>query len=168
MSVATELLQDVTPAVEYLRRRIHDEFPLARHIGIEVEHVADDRLVLCAPFAPNANHNGTAFGGSQFCIAVLTGWAWATCYLAARQVAADAVIQESSIRYVAPARGPLRAILQPPPAEGVERLRRMLRRAAGRGRIRLNVDVHDGAKLVTQFHGVFAVSILQEGSCPVS
>jgi thioesterase domain-containing protein len=158
MSVATELLDDVSYGVEYLRRRIHDEFPLARHIGIGVEQVADDRLVLSAPFEPNANHNGTAFGGSQFCIAVLAGWAWATCYLAARHVAADAVIQESSIRYLAPARGPLRAILQPPPPEGVEKLRRMLRRA-GRGRIRLNVDVHDGAELVTQFHGVFAVSV---------
>jgi thioesterase domain-containing protein len=73
-------------------------------------------------------------------------------------VTADAVIQESTIRYVAPARGPLRAVLQPPLPEVIEKLRRMLRRS-GRGRIRLNVDVHDGAQLVTQFHGVFAVSI---------
>jgi thioesterase domain-containing protein len=115
-------------------------------------------LVLSAPFEPNANHNGTAFGGSQFCIAVLTGWAWSTRYLAARQMAADAVIQQSTIRYLAPAGGPLRAVLQPPPSEGVEKLRRMLRRA-GRGRIRLNVDVHGAGKLATQFHGVFAVSI---------
>jgi thioesterase domain-containing protein len=158
MSVATALLDDAPYGVQYLRRRIRDEFPLARHIGIEVEDAADDRLVLSAPFEPNANHNGTAFGGSQFCIAVLTGWAWATRYLAARQVAADAVIQESTIRYLAPARGPLRAALQPPLPEVVEKFRRMLRRA-GRGRIRLIVDVHDGARLVTEFHGVFAVSI---------
>jgi thioesterase domain-containing protein len=158
MSVATELLDDVTYGAQYLRRRIHGEFPLARHMGVEVEFAADDRLVLTAPFEPNANHNGTAFGGSQFCIAVLTGWAWATLYLAARQTAADAVIQESTIRYLAAARGPLRAVLQPPLPEAVEKFRRMLRRA-GRGRIRLNVDVHSEAKLVTQFHGVFAVSI---------
>jgi thioesterase domain-containing protein len=158
MNAATALLDDVPYGVAYLRRRIRDEFPLARHIGIEVECAADDRLVLSAPFEPNANHNGTAFGGSQFCIAVLTGWAWATRYLAVRQVAADAVIQESTIRYLAPARGPLRAVLQPPLPEVVEKFRRMLRRA-GRGRIRLSVDVHDGAQLVTQFHGVFAVSI---------
>jgi thioesterase domain-containing protein len=158
MSVATDLMDDAPYGVQYLRRRIHDEFPLARHIGIEVEFAADDRFVLSAPFEPNANHNGSAFGGSQFCIAVLTGWAWATRYLAARQVAADAVIQESSIRYLAPAYGSLHAILQPPLPEAVDKFRRMLRRA-GRGRIRLNVDVHDGAKLATRFHGVFAVSI---------
>jgi len=158
MSSATALLSDVPYGVPYLQRRIHDEFPLARHIGIEVEFAADDRMVLSAPFEPNANHNGTAFGGSQFCIAVLTGWAWATRYLAARQVTADAMIQESSIRYLAPAGGPLRAILQPPLPEAIEKFHRMLRRA-GRGRVRLNVDVHCGAKLVTQFHGVFVVSI---------
>jgi thioesterase domain-containing protein len=158
MSVATTLLSDAPYGVQYLHRRIHDEFLLARHIGIEVEFAADDCLVLSAPFEPNANHNGTAFGGSQFCVAVLTGWAWATRYLAARQMAADAVIQESTIRYLAPACGPLRAILQPPPPEAIEKLRKMLRRA-GRGRVRLNVDVHSGATLVTQFRGVFAVSI---------
>ena len=158
MSAATVLLDAVPYGVEYLQRRIQDEFPLARHIGVEVELATDERLVLSAPFAPNANHNGTAFGGSQFCVAVLAGWAWATRYLAARQVAADAVIQESSIRYLAPACGALRAILQPPLPETVEKFRRMLRRA-GRGRIRLNVDVYDGARLVTQFRGVFAVSI---------
>ncbi len=158
MSVASAVRDDAPYGVAHLRRRIHDEFPLARHIGIEVELAADDRLVLTAPFEPNANHKGTAFGGSQFCIAVLTGWAWATRYLAARQVAADAVIQESNIRYLAPAYGPLRAIVQPPLPEAVDKFRRMLRRA-GRGRIRLNVEVHDGAKLVTRFRGVFAVTI---------
>jgi thioesterase domain-containing protein len=158
MSVATPLLNEVPYGVQYLHRRIRDEFPLARHLGIEVQLATDEGVVLGAPFEPNANHNGTAFGGSQFCIAVLTGWAWATRYLAARQVAADAVIQESTIRYLAPARGPLRAILQPPLPEAIEKFRRMLRRA-GRGRIRLNVDVHDAARLVTRFHGVFAVSI---------
>jgi thioesterase domain-containing protein len=158
MSAATALMDDAPYGVQYLRRRLHAEFPLARHIGIEVEFAADDGLVLSAPIEPNANHNGSAFGGSQFCIAVLTGWAWATRYLAARQVAADAVIQESNIRYLAPAYGPLRAILQPPLPEAVDKFRRMLRRA-GRGRIRLNVEVHDGAKLVTRFRGVFAVTI---------
>jgi thioesterase domain-containing protein len=159
MSAASALLDDLTGGVEYLQQRIRDEFPLASHIGIEVEYAADDGLVLSAPFAPNANHNGTAFGGSQFCIGVLTGWAWATRYLAVRQVAADAVIQESTIRYLAPARGSLRAVLQPPTAEAIEKFRRMLGRG-GRGRVRLKVDLHDGATLVTQFHGVFAVSIL--------
>jgi thioesterase domain-containing protein len=158
MSVASALLDDSPYGIGYLRRRILEEFPLARHLGIEVESVGDDGVVLSAPFAPNANHNGSAFGGSQFCVAVLAGWAWATRYLAARQMTADAVIQESTIRYLAPARGPLRATLRAPPPEHIDKFRRMLRRA-GRGRIRLHVEVHDGSALATQFEGVFAATL---------
>lgn len=152
------LLEDTPYGAAYLNRRILKEFPLARHIGIEVESAADDALVLSAPFAPNANHNGSAFGGSQFCIAVLTGWAWATRYLAARQTAADAVIQESTIRYLNPAYGALRATLQTPAPDRVEKFRKMLRRA-GRGRIRLHIHVHDGSTLATEFEGVFAATV---------
>jgi len=143
---------------EYLRHRIFAEFPLARHIGIEVESAGDEGVVLCAPFEPNANFKGTAFGGSQFCVAVLTGWAWAARYLATNRFEADAVIQESTIRYLAPVRGQLRAVLGPPAIERVDRFRRMLRRA-GRGRIRLRVDIHDGPSLATRFEGVFAAII---------
>ncbi len=158
MSVASALLDESPYGVGYLRRRILDEFPLARHIGIEVESAADDGVVLAAPFEPNANHNGTAFGGSQFSVAVLAGWAWTTRYLAVRQLAADAVIQESTIRYLAPVYGPLRAVLEAPRLEHIDRFRKMLRRA-GRGRVRLHIDVYDGATLATRLDGVFAATL---------
>jgi thioesterase domain-containing protein len=143
---------------EYLQDRIDREFPLARHIGIVVESAEDRGVVLYAPLAPNANFKGTAFGGSLFCIAVLTGWGWITRYFAASQIAADAVIQESTIRYLAPVQGALRATLMAPPAEQIEKFRRMLRRA-GRGRICLHVDIHVGHAVATRFDGVFAAAI---------
>ncbi len=158
MSVASARLEGPQHDIEDLRRRILDEFPLARHIGIEVESAGDDGVVLAAPFEPNANHNGTAFGGSQFSVAVLTGWAWSTRYLAVHHPAADCVIQESTIRYLAPVYGPLRAVLKAPPAEHIDKFRRMLRRA-GRGRISLHVDVYDGSTLATQLDGVFAATV---------
>jgi thioesterase domain-containing protein len=123
-----------------------------------VESAEDRGVVLYAPLAPNANFKGTAFGGSLFCIAVLTGWAWVTRYFAARQIAVDVVIQESTIRYLAPVQGALRATLWAPPVEQIERLRSMLRRA-GRGRIRLHVGIHFGHAVATHFDGVFAAAI---------
>ena len=51
---------------------------LAKHIGIVVESADDSAVVLRAPLAPNANYKGTAFGGSLYSVAVLTGWAWVT------------------------------------------------------------------------------------------
>ncbi len=148
---------------DYLQFRITSEFALARHIGIVVERADDSGIILSAPLLPNANlpnanYNGTAFGGSLFSVAVLTGWAWVSRYLDATGLAADAVIQESTIRYLVPVHGTLRATLRLPNPEHVEKFRKMLQRA-GRGRIRLVVDVHHGQTPATEFEGVFAAAL---------
>lgn len=153
--------------VEYLQRRIDSEFPLARHIDVTVLSADDDGVVLRAPFAPNANYKGTAFGGSLFCVALLAGWSWTTRYLAARALHADTVIQESTIRYLKPVGGELRASLHAPPLEQVEKFLKMLTRS-GRGRIRLQVDMHEGAALATRFDGTFAVAMRPDDVRPRS
>ena len=140
---------------DYLQRRIATEFALGVHIGAVVELADASGLVLSAPLAPNANYKGTAFGGSLFSLAVLTGWAWLTRYLALEAVAADAGIQTSNIRYLEPVHGEFRARLENPPSATIEKFARMLRRA-GRGRIALGVDIHDGAILAARFDGVYA------------
>ncbi|MEP6884508.1 MAG: YiiD C-terminal domain-containing protein [Gammaproteobacteria bacterium] len=151
---------------DYLQDRLMSEFALVRHIGIVVESADDSGVVLRAPLAPNANYKGTAFGGSLYSLAVLTGWAWVTRYLAARGVPADAVIQESSTRFLEPVKGELRARAIAPPQAEIDKFRKMLQRA-GRGRIRLHVDIHYDLTPATLFEGVFAAAIRQqEGSCP--
>jgi thioesterase domain-containing protein len=139
----------------YLQRRIVGEFALARHIGVEVERADDSGVVLRAPLAPNANDKGTAFGGSLYSLSVLSGWAWVTRYLAARDMPADTVIQESSMRFLVPVRGAFLASAAAPGAAHVDKFQKMLHRA-GRGRIRLTVEIHEGGRLATLFEGVFA------------
>jgi thioesterase domain-containing protein len=151
-------LQSTNFGREYLQQRIVGEFALARHIGIEVVSADDAVVVLRAPLAPNANYKGTAFGGSLYSVAVLTGWAWVTRYLAARDLSADAVIQESSVRFLVPVEGELRARAAAPAEEQIDKFRRMLQRA-GRGRIRLRVDIHYDQTLATLFDGVFAAAL---------
>lgn len=143
---------------DYLQDRIVGEFMLARHIGIVVESADDTAVVLRAPLAPNANYKGTAFGGSLYSLAVLAGWAWVTRYLAARGLSADAVIQESSIRFLAPVRGELRASVAAPSDAQIDQFRKMLRRA-GRGRIRLRVEIIYEQTPAALFEGVFAAAM---------
>jgi thioesterase domain-containing protein len=143
---------------DYLQRRIAADFPLARHLGIVVDSADDGGLVLSAPLAANANDKGTAFGGSLFSVAVLTGWAWVARHLAATEVNADAVIQESTMRYLLPVQGPLRASLVAPAAAQVEKFARMLQRA-GRGRIHLEVHIRHEGKLATVFEGLYAAAV---------
>ena len=151
-------LQSTNFGRKYLQQRILGEFALAKHIGIEVESADDAVVVLRAPLAPNANYKGTAFGGSLYSVAVLAGWAWVTRYLAARGLSADAVIQESSVRFLVPVEGELRASAVAPAGEQIDKFRKMLQRA-GRGRIRLRVDIHYDQNLATLFEGVFAAAL---------
>jgi thioesterase domain-containing protein len=151
---------------DYLQDRIVSEFALARHIGIVVESADDAAVVLRAPLALNANYKGTVFAGSLYSVAVLAGWAWVTRYLAARGIAADAVIQESSTRFLLPVQGELRASAAAPTDAQIDKFRKMLQRA-GRGRIRLRVDIHYDQTPAALFEGVFAAAMRQtEESCP--
>jgi thioesterase domain-containing protein len=115
-----------TFGAEYLQERIDREIMLARPMGIIVEAADDAALVLRAPLAPNANHKGTAFGGSLYSLAVLTGWAWLTRFLATRKLDAEAVIQESSMRFLKPVHGEMRACLEIPAAAEIDKFQKML------------------------------------------
>src|ERR1700685_987157 len=128
---------------DYLQSRIVGEFALARHIGVIVESADDACVVLRAPLALNANYKGTAFGGSLYSVAVLTGWAWATRYLETRHLPADVVIQESNTQFLVPVEGELRACAAAPSEAQIAKFCRMLQRA-GRGRIRLRVEIRFG------------------------
>jgi thioesterase domain-containing protein len=152
------VLQAANFGREYLQELIGREFMLARHIGVVVESADDAAVVLRAPLGPNANHQGTAFGGSLYSLAVLTGWAWLTRYLAARNIAADAVIQESTTRFLIPVEGELRACAESPSAAQLARFRKMLQRA-GRGRINLPVHITYRETLATLFEGVFVAAL---------
>jgi len=143
---------------EYLQQRIDREIAIARHMGVIVESADDAALVLRAPLARNANHKGTAFGGGLYSLAVLTGWAWLTRHLAVLQIDADAVIQESTMQFLKPITGELRACLSWPAGAEILRFDRMLGRA-GRGRIRLRVTLHQGQTLAADFAGLFAASM---------
>jgi thioesterase domain-containing protein len=143
---------------DYLQERLDREIMLARPMGIIVESADDSGLVLRAPLAPNANHKGTAFGGSLYSLAVLTGWAWLTRFLATRKLDADAVIQESNMRFLQPVHGEMRASLEVPAEAEIDKFQKMLVRA-DRGRIRLQVKMHEGSVLASVFDGLFAAAM---------
>jgi thioesterase domain-containing protein len=147
-----------TFGADYLQQRIDREIMLAKPMGVIVELADDAALVLRAPLAPNANHKGTAFGGSLYSLAVLTGWAWLTRFLVTRKLDAEAVIQESSMRFLKPVHGEMRACLETPAAAEIEKFQKMLVRA-NRGRIRLQVKMHEGSVLATVFDGLFAAAM---------
>jgi thioesterase domain-containing protein len=150
-------MQAIEFGVAYLQERIDREIVLAKPMGVVVESADAAGIVLRAPLPPNANHKGTAFGGSLYALAVLTGWAWLTRYIASSAIDADAVIQESSMQFLVPVKGDLRAVILPPADADIDKFRKLLLRA-GRSRIRLRVEMHQSGKLATVFDGLFAAA----------
>ena len=152
------MLQSIGYGADYLQDLIDREIMLAKPMGIIVESADESAVILRAPLAPNSNHKGTAFGGSLYALAVLTGWAWITRFLATRQLDAEAVIQESNMRFLVPVHGEMRACIEIPSAADIDKFQKMLLRAH-RGRIRLQVNMHQGPTLATVFDGLFAAAM---------
>jgi thioesterase domain-containing protein len=145
----------------FLQGLIDADIALAKHIGAVIESADDHGLVLRAPLQANANHKGTAFGGSLYSLAALAGWAWATRYLALHDISAEAVLQDSNMRFLLPVHGELRAYLLMPAAPDIDKFRKMLERAA-RGRIQLRVELRNGTAVGALFEGLF-VAVMRPG-----
>ena len=92
-----------------LQNVLHNEIPITRRIGIQVEHCDVDRIVLTAPIEPNINHKCTAFGGSLYSVAVLAGWSFVFHNMKLHHLHGHIVIQHSDVDYIAPVDGQIRA-----------------------------------------------------------
>jgi thioesterase domain-containing protein len=88
--------------IEELQELLHAEIPLTKAIGIEVREYSEYALTLYAPLRNNINHKCTAFGGSLYSLAVLSGWG--LIYLLLRQygLSGHIVIQESHTKFNKP------------------------------------------------------------------
>lgn len=142
-------------SVRELQARMHAEIPLTRHIDVRIGPYEPDALTLSAPLAANANHKGTAFGGSLFSLAVLAGWGLLALKLEERNLHAELVIQDSHVEYLAPVRGDFTARATLPEASEFSRFLRTLERR-GRARIRVSVTVAQGDIETVRFDGTFA------------
>lgn len=66
------------------QRRISEQIPIiGQGMHISLLSVSDEKVVAQLPFAGNANDKGTAFAGSLFSLAVVSGW----CLVTARAYA---------------------------------------------------------------------------------
>lgn len=87
---------------QQLTAHLYDELPLASALGLTVQQVEPNRVRLAAPFAPNRNGHGTAFGGSLATLGILGGWAMVYTRLKLDGLQQGLVIQRSECDYHAP------------------------------------------------------------------
>lgn len=125
-----------------LARVLAEELPITQSLGIGVVAASPAGVVLSLPLAANRNHKGTVFAGSLNAVATLAGWGLLWVVLRERQVEAQVVIQDATVRYLVPARGDVQARCTAPEPGVMAAAEAMLHRR-GRGRVTLRADVTD-------------------------
>ncbi|QSP94125.1 thioesterase domain-containing protein [Marinobacter salinisoli] len=129
--------------LDLLQKRIHQEIPLSRALGIRLESWDGRTFVLSAPLAPNRNHQHTGFGGSVYSVAVTAAWGLTELALADLGLSGAVVIQHGDIDYRLPVDGDFYAVCRLPQGEVSERFRKSLARY-GKGRLELVAEVFCG------------------------
>ncbi|PEN11268.1 thioesterase [Longibacter salinarum] len=151
-------------AMQKLEAMIVEEMPITKHLEFSLAAEADGKLRASAPLKPNANHMGTAFGGSLSMLATVTGWAMMhqlvqdTVEDMKRRV--EVIIQEGDIEYIKPVRDNISVICERPDDDTIERFQRMLDRW-GRARLDLKCKIDAAGERAVTFIGRYVA--LAEG-----
>src|SRR5215470_12459711 len=104
-SVTTE-----TATTAQMERYLHANIPLSAAMGVRVKVATPDEVLLAAPLAPNINHHQTVFGGSGAVLATLAAWTLLHLRVQHDRLAAQLVIQRSSMEYDRPIEGDFEAL----------------------------------------------------------
>ncbi|GAA5192660.1 YiiD C-terminal domain-containing protein [Ferrimonas gelatinilytica] len=83
----------------------HETIPLSRFMGIEAVAFEEGSLLTRADTEANKNLHGTAFAGSLYSLATLTGWGRVWLALEEAGLSGDIVLAEGQIHYRRPVRG---------------------------------------------------------------
>jgi thioesterase domain-containing protein len=138
-----------------LEQILHNEIPISRALGVRVSNYDGGSLSLDAPLEPNLNHKSTAFGGSLYSLAVLSGWGLLHLNLADAKLHKLIVIQESTIRYLRPVLHDLHAECRMDKDKFSHFL--LTLKKHGRARISLNAIITDDGLTAVEFSGRYVV-----------
>lgn len=142
-----------------LEAYLHEQIQLSRMMGVRVIESTSAGVILEAPLGPNANHRGTAFGGSVSTLATLAGWARVHTRLKNEGREGNTVIQHGTMHYDAPLTDRFRAVCGAMKDDEWERFVRTLDRR-GRARIRLDVGVEAKGVRAARFRAAY-VTLLE-------
>lgn len=139
-----------------LEQLIHKDIPLTREMQLKVIDCGEDSVSLSAPLECNRNHQNTAFGGSLFSLAVLSGWCLLLDRLDNYQLQGNIVIQDSEIKYLLPVEGEIIATCRLDKSDTLKRFIKMYQRK-GMARIQLKSEIQIANQTAVEFSGHYVV-----------
>jgi thioesterase domain-containing protein len=136
--------------------------PIAGAMGLQVISYGAEGLTLSAPLGPNRNDKGTAFAGSIYSAAVLTGWGLVTLRLREAGLDASVVVRDAEVRYLAPVTAPFTSFCASPKTPEWGEFLSSIKTKKG-GRITLAVEVTQETGKAARFKGLYAAFLRMEG-----
>ena len=136
-----------------LEKVLHEQIPITSRMGIEVTDFDGIRLTLRADFGCNTNVHGTAFAGSLYSLAVLSGWGLLYLKLGEDNMHPKIVVHEGSIKYKAEVVGMIEASCVSVPVE-YDRFKKELQ-SRSKARIQLTSSILSGDHVAVLYSGEY-------------
>lgn len=133
---------------------LETHIPAYKSLGLELEQADNDEVSISCNLEKNRNHHGTIFGGSQSLLA--TACSWLAVHLNFPLANANIVIQQSNMRYVAPAKNKVIAVCKALTPEQLEHCQKMLDKF-GKGRINVECQLICDNRVISIFNGEFVI-----------
>ena len=135
---------------------IQQHIPITTHLGVKILSFDGQKVIVSAPLESNKNLHGTAFGGSQAAIGILTGWT--LLYLKLKQLAIDndLVIQHSSYDFTKPVTSDFTATCQLPSASELALFIKTLKEK-GKARLTLTAEIEAEKGVCGLHQGLYVV-----------
>lgn len=143
--------------LDRVRHKLRSQVPLIAHMGVDVISWDGRTVVVEAPLAPNLNTHGTAFGGSLYNVAAMTGWSAVHLTLMDAGHTPSVWVVKGEIEYKTPVRGVLRGT-----ATVSDEVRaHLIAGYENKGRVKVAIDVliREGEQDAVLFNGVFAAMV---------
>lgn len=138
-----------------LQGYLHKNIPITSALGLEVDSVSLNKVVLSAPFSKNLNHKMTVFGGSLHAVATMACWCLLEINL--EKICGGGfqiVIANSNVDFLAPVEADFKAEACKPDHAAWERFLKTFERM-GKARITVRSTISHGHKLCVDYTGVF-------------
>lgn len=138
-----------------LEAKFHDEVPITRGIDVRVKSYTTDELQLYAPLEPNINDKNTAFGGSLYSIAALSGWGWMYLRMKEEELPCDLAIYKGEIIYRRPVQGDFSTSCKAPRKEEFQQFLERFKEK-GKARLELTSEIFSGEEVAATFTGIYS------------
>lgn len=137
-----------------LQNYLYEHIPLTKSMGIIVQKVTEEEVILEAPIAPNINHKKTVFGGSLHSIATLACWSVIYINVKKLEFPTEIVIAQSNISYLFPVISNFSAMCRIEDNVNIAKFEKMLEKK-GKARLILTAVINQGNKRAVDYEGEF-------------